>query len=160
MDKKYNDEKMSAEEVEQELRRIQLHRERIGLQKELARQEMKIKVSSAVGTSSNVLLTFFLGILNLVVRFARFIGRNSVKLVLSFILLFGAIAGVTAFDTHREDTFIKNSEEHINATCGVAKDPFDCMMDIGVEQCMKRIECRLHEERLFTEKNKPFLLFE
>lgn len=156
MDKKYKEEKMSAEEVEQELRRIQLYRERIGLQKEIARQEMKSKVSSAMEASSSILLIFFRGILNIIIRFARFLQRISIHLVVTIC----AVSVFAGYYKNSKHNFLRDRTEHVDTTCGYYSDPYTYYKDYGEEAYKKKYGCRKDEYDIFTKKHKPFLYFE
>lgn len=88
---------MSDEEVNRELKRVQLQREKMQLEKEIAQRQRANQVSQALSTAGSSFLYSLGRIIGRLIGFIRFIGHNFLKIALVTVIVAGGLAGILEF---------------------------------------------------------------
>ena len=140
---------MSDEEVSRELKIVQLQREKIQLEKELAQKQRVEKVSAALESSGN----FSLNLL-------KFFRRNLFKILLFPTIIFVGITAFNAIEDSRAAAYYKDKNTYALQTCGEAKRLSSCNMDSEcMDREMERSLCYIGAEAKFQRDNAPTLFF-
>lgn len=138
---------MSDDEVSRELKKVQLQREKIQLEKEIAQKQRVEKVSAALESSGN----FSLNLL-------KFFRRNLFKILLFPAIFFVGIAAFNAFEDSRVTAYYKDKNAYALQTCGEAKRLSSCGMDSEcMDREMERYACYRNAEARFRQEKTPTL---
>ena len=140
---------MSDDEVSRELKKVQLQREKIQLEKEIAQKQRVEKVSAALESSGN----FSLNLL-------KFFRRNLFKILLFPTIIFVGITAFNAIEDSRAAAYYKDKNTYALQTCGEAKRLSSCGMDSEcMDREMERSACYRNAEARFHQENAPVLFF-
>ena len=159
-----NQDELSAEEVDRELKKVQLQREKLLLKKEMARQERMAKATEVFGSSGNVLFAVLASLLGRLLRLFRFVRQHAFKIILFVALFFGGIYGIFLSEEPRIRAFKENRIANMTEKCGQEVKSCDFVRDPKERwECIKnqKAQAVCYDSTFdeFTEKNKPFLLF-
>lgn len=158
---------LSDADVDKELKRIQLQRERLLLEKELARKKRLASASSFLLASSYYSLTVGGKAVGFVSRILANIGRNIKKITAFTLLSIAIFSGIYAYEYIRVKDFHQAMQERVVTSCGESPSFESCQRNGSSNTgCALSYfaESRKYEECKRTTENdlvklKPFLLF-
>ncbi|MFA9288167.1 hypothetical protein ACCQ08_25585 [Comamonas sp. SY3] len=158
---------LSDADVDKELKRVQLQRERLQLEKELARKKWLASANSFILASSYYSLNAGAKAVGFVSRIFASVGRNIKKIAAFALLSIAIFAGIYAYEDMQVKSFRQAKEEGILKSCGEYPDYDACISNGGshsscafayFEKSRKHDECRIKSEKDLI-KLQPFLLF-
>ena len=131
---------MSDEEIERELKRVQLQREKIQLENDISRMQRASNISDAISKS---------GI------YIKYLSRNFFKVFIFIAFFFIAIYGISVLEDSRKRDVQKKSFDYAIEACGEIKNINACMLEekISFTECITRqedrVQCQLRARKQF-----------
>lgn len=159
-----NQDELSDEKLDRELKKVQLQREKMLLEKEIAQRQRSARAEEMLSSSGHFLLIVVSKFLVRLLRLIQFCARHFLRIIFVAVFLFCSVFGFIAFEESRANEFIKDRRSYVDKACNappISCEQFEHYSQLG--KCLKKKEqqtsCYESTYDDFTEKNKPFLIF-